>query len=133
MPAIRTASVWSPIDREYDGLRILVTRYTVRKCRSTRYDAWMPNLGPSEPLLKAYQAERIDWKEFSRRYKAELFEEAPMDKKNSRIKNYGQKFTLRLLKQLARRQPVTLMCGCDEDEKCCHRYLLKEVIESRKV
>lgn len=23
MPTIRTASVWSPIDREYDGLRIL--------------------------------------------------------------------------------------------------------------
>lgn len=133
MPAIRTASVWSPIDRGYDGLRILVTRYTVRKCRRTRYDAWMPNLGPSEPLLKAYKTKRIDWQEFSRRYKGELFEEALMDKNNARIKNYGQKFTLRLLKALARKQPITLMCGCDEDEECCHRYLLKKIIESRLV
>ncbi len=133
MPALRTASVWSPIDRKCDGLRILVTRYTVRGCRSTRYDAWMPNLGPSEPLLKAFQAKRIGWEEFSRRYKAELFEPAPMDRKNARIKNHGQKFTLRLLKELARRQPVTLMCHCAEEEPCCHRHLLKEVIESSRV
>jgi len=133
MPALRTASVWSPIDREYDGLRILVTRYTVRGCRSTRYNAWMPNLAPSEPLLKAFHAKRIDWEDFSRRYKEELFEEARMDAKNKRIKNYGQKFTLRLIKELARRQPVTLMCSCAEEEVCCHRHLLKEVIESKKV
>jgi uncharacterized protein YeaO (DUF488 family) len=133
MPAIRTASVWSPIDRKYDGLRILVTRYTVRGCRRTRFDAWMPNLAPSEPLLTAIQSGRITWKEFGKRYKAELFQEAPMDKKNQRIKNYGQKFTLRLIKELARRQPVTLMCHCEEEAECCHRYLLKELIESNKV
>lgn len=133
MPAIRTASVWSPIDREYDGLRILITRYTVRGCRRTRFDAWMPNLAPSEPLLAAIQSGRISWKEFGQRYKAELFQEAPMDKKNQRIKNYGQKFTLRLIKEIARRQPVTLMCHCDEDAECCHRYLLKKIIESSQV
>ena len=133
MPAIRTKSVWTPMNREHDGLRILVTRFTVRGCPGTRYDAWMPNLAPSEPLLKAIQSERIDWKEFTHRYKAELFEEARMDKKNERIKNYGQKFTLRLLKELARRQPITLLCHCDEEAECCHRYLLKDLIESNKV
>jgi uncharacterized protein YeaO (DUF488 family) len=56
-----------------------------------------------------------------------------MDKKNERIKNYGQKFTLRLLKELARRQPITLLCHCDEEAECCHRYLLKDLIESNKV
>jgi len=34
---------------------------------------------------------------------------------------------------VSRRQPVTLMCGCDEDQECCHRHLLKELIESNKV
>jgi uncharacterized protein YeaO (DUF488 family) len=133
MPAIRTKSIWTPIERKRDGLRILITRYTVRGCPGTRYDAWMPNLGPSEPLLKAVHAEKIDWKEFSRRYRRELFEPATMDKNNTRIKNYGQKFTLRLLKELARRQPVTLLCYCDEDAECCHRYLLKDLLESAKV
>lgn len=133
MPAIRTKSVWTPIERKRDGLRLLVTRYTVRGCPRTQYDAWMPNLGPSEPLLKAFHAEKIGWKEFSQRYKKEMFEMAPMDRKNTRIKNYGQKFTLRLIKELARRQPVTLLCACAEDAECCHRFLLKELIESGKV
>ncbi|MDI1315133.1 DUF488 family protein [Prosthecobacter sp.] len=133
MPAIRTKCVWTAIDREHDGLRILVTRYTVRGCSGTRYNVWMPNLAPSEPLLKAYHAEKINWKEFTRRYKLELFEPALMDKENERIKNYGQKFTLRLIKELARRQPVTLLCQCSEDTDCCHRHLLKAVLESAKV
>ena len=56
-----------------------------------------------------------------------------MDKKNKRIKNYGQKFTLRLIKRLAKRQPITLLCHCGDEVECCHRYLLKELIESSKV
>jgi uncharacterized protein YeaO (DUF488 family) len=133
MPAIRTKSVWTAIDRKHDGLRILVTRYAERGCPRTRYNAWMPNLAPSEPLLHAFLQEKINWKEFSRRFKLELFESAPMDKQNARIKNYGQKFTLRLIKELARRQPVTLLCHCAEDTECCHRHLLKALIESSKI
>lgn len=131
MPALRTKCVLSTIEREHDGLRILVTRFTPRGCSRVRYDAWMPNLAPSEPLLKLWQARRISWEDFSAHYKAELFQEAPMDQGNERIKNYGQKFTLRLLKKLARREPITLLCQCDEDEKQCHRHLLKRLIESK--
>jgi uncharacterized protein YeaO (DUF488 family) len=133
MPAIRTKCVWTPMNRERDGLRILVTRYIPRACRGTRFNVWMPNLGPSERLLKGYQAGRIDWDEFSRRYEDELFQEAPMDRYNPRIKNYGQKFTLRLLRELARRQPITLMCNCAEDEHHCHRHLLKGILESSRI
>ena len=111
----------------------MVTRYTVRGCPRTQYDAWMPNLGPSEPLLKGFHAGEVEWKEFARRYKKEMFEMGPMDAGNKRIKNYGQKFTLRLIKELARRQPVTLLCYCAEDAVCCHRFLLKALIESGKV
>ncbi len=133
MPTIQTKSIRTPIERERDGLRLLVTRYTVRGCPRTQYDAWMPNLGPSEPLLKAWHAKEIEWREFARRYKNEMFEMGPMDEKNTRIKNYGQKFTLRLIKELARRQPVTLLCYCEEDEACCHRHLLKALLESGRV
>jgi uncharacterized protein YeaO (DUF488 family) len=133
MHTLRTKSVWTAIDRQDDGLRILVTRYTVRGCPRTRYDAWMPNLGPSEPLLKAWLSRQITWPQFRRRYREEMFEQAAVDAGNARIKNYGQKFTLRLLKELAGRQPVTLLCHCDEETKFCHRHLLKELIESGKV
>lgn len=44
------------------------------------------------------------------------------------IKNHGQKFTLRLFQTLAKRGPVTLMCHCAENEKRCHRHLLKAIL-----
>lgn len=130
---IRTKSVSEPIDRSDDGLRILASRHTPQGVKGTRWDVWMANLAPSDPLRKAFREKRIDWKEFTRRYKEELFQPAPMDKHNGKSKNLGQKFTLRLIKELARRQKITLMCTCGEDEEECHRHLLKDIIESSKV
>lgn len=114
-------------------MRILATRYVPRACPRERYHVWMASLGPSEDLLKAFLAGSLSWKEFSRRYEAEIFESAPIDQHNPRIKNHGQKFTLRLLKELAERQPVTLMCSCAEDDMECHRHLLKAILESGKI
>jgi uncharacterized protein YeaO (DUF488 family) len=127
---IRTKSVHSPIERE-DGLRILATRFQGRYLPANRYDIWMPNLGPSEALLRAGKRNQITWPEFSRRYREELKESLSIDRKNPRIKNHGQKFTLRLLETLGRRQNVTLMCHCDEDEPHCHRHLLKKMLDAK--
>lgn len=54
----------------------------------------------------------------------------PVDAKSRTIKNHGQKFTLRLLKELARRGHVTVMCHCPEDSQTCHRHELKRMILS---
>jgi hypothetical protein len=43
--------------------------------------------------------------------------DGPIDKWSVSIKNHGQKFTLRLLKRLAKRQNVTIMCHCDDDQE----------------
>jgi uncharacterized protein YeaO (DUF488 family) len=91
----------------------------------------MANLGPSEALLEAILAGRISWSEFSRRYLKELRESGGVDSRNQRIKNHGQKFTLRLLQHLAERQTVTLLCHCAEDEPHCHRHLLKAMLEKK--
>lgn len=91
----------------------------------------MPNLGPSQALLKQGQTGKLTWGEFSKRYRAELFETGPIDKRNKLIKNYGQKFTLRMLKYLAKRDPVTLMCYCPEDQPKCHRHVLAKVLQSK--
>lgn len=125
---IRTKSVYSPIDRGRDGLRILATRFRGRGLSTRRYDIWMSSLGPSEKLLRAGQAGKLNWTQFSRRYRAELFEDGSVDRRNQTIKNHGQKFTLRLLKRLAKAGPVTLMCHCAEDQKQCHRHLLAELL-----
>ncbi|HEY5913242.1 MAG TPA: DUF488 family protein [Verrucomicrobiae bacterium] len=130
---LKTKSVFSPIDTRNDGLRILATRFRGRGMPTSRYDVWMANLGPSEKLLKTMLAGRMTWLEFARRYQAELFQSQPLDRDNATIRNHGQKFTLRLIKELARRQHVTLMCQCAEDEPHCHRHLLKKLILSKAI
>jgi uncharacterized protein YeaO (DUF488 family) len=128
---IKTKSVRSRIDRRNDGLRILVTRFRGRALRKTRYDIWMANLGPSEKLLRDGQAGKISWGEFSGGYRKELFEGGAIDRKNKTIKNHGQKFTLRLLQQLAKRNTITLLCHCAEEERHCHRHVLRKILNGK--
>jgi uncharacterized protein YeaO (DUF488 family) len=127
---LRTKSVSSPIDRQNDGLRILVTRFRGRGMKTSRYDVWMPSLGPSERLLLNG---RDTWAQYAREYKRELFMDGPVDSRSKTIKNHGQKFTLRLIKKLAEKGNVTLMCHCPEDAEHCHRYVLKALIESNRI
>ena len=128
---VRTKSVYTPIDRKNDGIRILATRFRGRGLPKRLYDVWMPSLGPSERLLRDGQAQRLTWAKFSREYRHELFMDGSLDKANRTIKNHGQKFTLRLLQSLAKRGNVTLMCHCAENASTCHRYLLKKLLLSK--
>jgi len=127
----KTKSVHTEIDSRNDGLRILVARGRGRGLASDRFDVWMANLGPSEKLRDAILAGTITWEEYSRRYLRELREPGGIDRRNRRIKNHGQKFTLRLLQHLAKTQSVTLLCHCAEEEKHCHRHLLKALLEGK--
>ena len=130
---LKTKSLRTPVNRKADGLRILVARYRGRGLPVSRYDVWMPSLGPSEELLAAVQSGKIAWSTFAARYRDELFMDGPIDGRSRTIKNHGQKFTLRLIKQLAGRGHVTLMCHCAEDENRCHRHLLRTLILSRRI
>lgn len=127
---IKSKSVHSRIEPG-DGLRILAARGRGRGLPADRFDVWMANLGPSEELRDAILAGTISWAEYSRRYVKELLETGGVDARNQRIKNHGQKFTLRLLQHLARNQTITLLCHCAEDEQHCHRHLLKKVLEKK--
>jgi uncharacterized protein YeaO (DUF488 family) len=75
---IKTRSVQSEKGKN-DGLRILATRFRGRGMPASKYDVWMPSLGPSEQLLKAVMGGAIEWKEFARRYRDELFLDGPID------------------------------------------------------
>jgi uncharacterized protein YeaO (DUF488 family) len=130
---LKTKSVYSPIEPAKDGLRILATRFRGRGMKSSRYHVWMANLGPSEKLLRDAVGEKISQAQFASKYREELFAGGPIDSRNQTIKNHGQKFTLRLIKRLARQQNVTLMCHCDEDYEGCHRHILKTVILSNRI
>lgn len=101
--------------------------------RVNRYDVWMPSLGPSERILKATQGGRMTWAAFEREFTRELFMDGKVDARSKTIKNHGQKFTLRLIKRLATKGHVTLMCHCDEDAEHCHRHVLRKLISSTRV
>ncbi|MCU0614812.1 MAG: DUF488 family protein [Desulfobacterales bacterium] len=128
---LKIKSVYDPIKKE-DGLRILVTRFRGRGLKSNRYHVWMANLGPSEKLLRMFQSRNLsdkNWKEYARNYKKEILSSSSMDSKNRSILNHGQKFTLRLLKELSKRQTVTIMCHCATDQKYCHTKILNQLIK----
>jgi uncharacterized protein YeaO (DUF488 family) len=132
-PVLKTKSVWTAVDRKRDGLRIVATRFRGRGMPKARYDVWMPSLGPSEQVLRRAQDGAISWAEFSRQYRKELFLDGPIDKRSRTIKNHGQKFTLRLIKRLAQRGHVTLLCHCAEEEQRCHRHILRALIAGKLV
>lgn len=127
----KTKSVHTEIEPLKDGLRILAARGRGRGLPKDRFDVWMANLGPSEQLRNEFLTGKITWPEFRNRYFKELREDGSLDRRNQRIKNHGQKFTLRLLQHLARNQTVTLLCHCAEDEPHCHRHLLKALLDRK--
>jgi uncharacterized protein YeaO (DUF488 family) len=83
------------------------------------YDAWLPDVAPSEALVKAAQEAQTDrqWRAFVRRYRAEM--KAPA--------------AARLLDLLAALSHVTdLSVGCYcADERQCHRSVLRELLRER--
>jgi uncharacterized protein YeaO (DUF488 family) len=125
---IKTKSVYSDKEPKKDGLRILATRIRGRGLPKTAYDIWMANLAPSQKLKDDFQSGKITWPAFRGLYRKELFESDSFDKKNRVIKNRGQKYTLRLIQKLAKRGTVTVMCHCAEDERNCHRHILKKLL-----
>jgi uncharacterized protein YeaO (DUF488 family) len=125
---LKFKSVYDPVDPD-DGLRILATRFRGRGMKTDRYDVWMPNLGPSEKLLKDMLADKVLWADFKKKFKDEALSSAVIDARNKTILNHGQKFTLRLIKKLSEKRDVTLMCHCGTFEQECHLRVLEKIIK----
>ncbi len=117
--AIRTKSVHEPATRA-DGRRILVTRFRGRGLPRSAYDVWLPALGPSERLLRAYQRGALSFAQFARAYRAELFSGGAPEAANRTIRNRGQKSLLRLLQALGAEGNLTLLCHCPAAQAHCH-------------
>lgn len=83
------------------------------------YDAWLPELSPSEATVKmALNAEsEAEWKTFVRRYEKEMKAATP-----SRI--------LDVLAELSHSANFSVGCYC-EDEARCHRSILRRLLKDR--
>ena len=109
---------WRESKSASDGVRLLAMAHYPRGAKKDICDVWMPELAPEPDDLKSYHDDEITWSTFIRRYKAKLKEPA-------------QKHLMQLLASLSRSHGtnVTVMCGCENAERC-HRTTLAAAIEA---
>jgi len=80
------------------------------------YDVWLPDLAPSEELVKQAQqaSDERGWRSFVKRYRAEM-------------KRPEAARLLALLAALSHQTNLAVGCYC-EDEAHCHRSVLKDLL-----
>jgi len=119
--AIRAVRLGSP-RVSGEGLRVGTVRRPPRGVPKTEYsardlyDAWLPELAPSEALLKEAQqaSDERAWLRFVRRYRAEM-------------KRPDAVHLLTLLAALSHQTNFAVGCYC-ADESHCHRSVLKQLL-----
>ena len=112
--------------RRGEGLRIGSVRRPPRGVPkadfATRdfYDVWLPELSPSEPLVKAALAADSEksWQSFVRRFRSEM-------------KRPSAARLLDLLAGLSHTSALSVGCYC-VDEKRCHRSVLRQLLIERE-
>jgi uncharacterized protein YeaO (DUF488 family) len=125
--AVRIVRLGSP-RRKDEGLRIGTVRRPPRGVPKSEYakrdlyDVWLPNLAPSESLLKVAQTaaagdDERAWRGFVRRYRAEM-------------RTPDNRALLDTLAALSRHAPFSVGCYC-ADEARCHRSVLRALLEER--
>ena len=121
---IRIVRLGSPRGRN-EGLRIGTVRRPPRGVPKAEfasrnfYDVWLPDLAPSDALVKrALAAQRAGdekgWARFVKRYRAEM-------------KRPEAERLLAMLAALSRQTNLAVGCYC-EDETHCHRSVLREML-----
>jgi uncharacterized protein YeaO (DUF488 family) len=111
--------------RRGEGLRIGTVRRPPRGVPKRDYakrdffDVWLPNLAPSEALVKAAlgASDERQWRRFVRRYRAEMGRPD-----NRRV--------LDLLAALSHGADFSVGCYC-ADERRCHRSVLRALLAER--
>ena len=101
-----------------DGTRVLIMRLWPRGIRKDRVDRWLKEVGPVKELLRAFLDGQVDWPTYTPRYLAGLSRPEAQE-------------AIAEVRELARRGPVTLLCGC-ADERRCHRSLIAEYLNQSR-
>lgn len=108
-----------------EGLRLGTVRRPPRGVRKAQfaslnyYDVWLPELAPSERLVKVAQQAKdaADWRSFVRRFQSEM-------------KRPEASRLLDLLTALSRQTDFSIGCYCEREDRC-HRSVLRSLLERR--
>jgi len=119
--AIRVVQLGSP-RAHHEGLRLGTVRRPPRGVPKAEhasrdfYDVWLPDLAPSERLVKQALGARSEreWHSFTRRYRAEM-------------KRPEARRLLALLAALSRDSDFAVGCYCAEESRC-HRSVLRALL-----
>lgn len=122
--AIRVVRLGTARHRD-EGIRIGTVRRPPRGIPKAQfasanfYDVWLPDLAPSEALVKVALAATTEeeWRRFISRYRTEMKRPEP-----SRL--------LDLLAALSHGSNFSVGCYC-EDERHCHRHILRDLLAER--
>ena len=111
---IKTKSVYDPVEKT-DGKRFLVTCYWPRGLSKDKLKlaGWLRDLAPSKILFKNWKDAKITWQKYELRYYKEM---------------ESQKQLIKELAKLSETSTITLLCFEKEDNSCCHRHLLKNLV-----
>ena len=121
--SVRIVRLGNPRSKD-EGLRIGTVRRPPRGVPkaefATRdfYDVWLPNLAPSEVLLKRGKLadDEKDWRAFARAYRMEM-------------NQAEQRRLLDLLAALSQQTNFSVGCYCANEQRC-HRSILRELLEA---
>ena len=116
--AIRIVRLGTPRAAD-EGLRIGTVRRPPRGVPKTEYasrdlyDTWLPELAPSDSLVKEALAadDEAKWRRFARRYRAEMKTPAARH----------------LLAALSHKSHISVGCYCEREDRC-HRSVLRELL-----
>lgn len=108
--------VYEPYDKQ-DGQRILTDRLWPRGLTKEKahIDLWLKNISPSTELRKWFNHDPVKWKEFQRRYRAELAE---------------NKISVSTLQDYLSSGPATIVYAA-KDEKHNDAIVLREYLEEK--
>jgi len=120
--SVRVVRLGTPRARG-EGLRIGTVRRPPRGVPKDQwaardfYDVWLPELAPSEALVKSAVGQDLDpraWKAFTRRYRKEMARPEA-------------RHLLDLLAALSHTSDLAVGCYCAEEARC-HRSILRELL-----
>jgi len=113
---IQTKSIYDGLEAT-DGIRILIARYWPRHYQSSHFDKYYRCLAPSVGLLCKWKQHQITWSQYTRLYKQEM-------------KKPHAHRVIKEVAELSKTKTVTLLCYEAESNPCCHRHILKVLIEN---
>ncbi len=98
-----------------DFYKVAVTTYLSYHLQN-KIDTWINDVAPSRVLFDQLEQEKVTWDEFIDLYQKEMNDPRAKSK-------------IKWIRDFSKKNDVVLLCHESESDPCCHRHVLKKLIE----